>query len=100
MVYPPTLVAMMKQTPRVEPEATQMKGDIVSALYLDGKESEGVYVTGRDSNNCRPTAWVNLLSFDSHTMPRLETLGWHLITAGAVKRKVRLVLSYEGVAQQ
>ena len=94
MVYPPTQRLMFEQNQSVD-EATALKGDIVSALSLSGTES--VYVTGRDSNGAKPMAWANVESLDKRTLPKLEKLGWELVTAGAKKRKVCLVLQFNGV---
>ncbi len=80
-------------------EALRLKGDIVSALYLNETEAEGVIVQGRSSHvGSQPTAWVYLQSVDGRTFEKFHKLGWKCISGGAYRRKVRLVLDYEGVA--
>lgn len=69
-----------------------MKGDIVSALYLNEKDGEGVYVQGVDSNGSKPMAWVTAKSFSQHDLDKLAGLGWKVVCGQAQKRKVVLCI--------
>ena len=75
--------------------AVALKDEIAAALSLYGDDKQGIYVSGSDSNNSRPTAWVSMKDsgLDGGKIAKLMAIGWKVgIISAEKKGTIKIVM--------